>query len=200
MDANGNVVATASGQVNGTSTMTSPWGGADLTNASTPTILDAGTTTPTGAQTAQASVFAASLAVPLSSVSPPAPGCMEHYQDAKEMDLLNLSVQFIYRMDAYWCWDSSWHITKWNNGPVSWPKVAQFWKVDANCVGEDSTSCYGWYYSWHGSPTGGHYAHRQGQIEQDVPYIGVVIGYCYPSLQLWVNAGPWYSGTHSDGC
>jgi len=199
-DTNGNVVSVTSGEVNGTQGIASPYGSADTTNAGTPTILDPGTSAPTPSQVQTAITSNVFMSTLTGASSTPTPGCMTHYQDAKEMDVINVSVQFIYRMTAYWCWDNAWHITSWNNGPVSWPKVAYGWKVDENCVGKDSTSCYGWYYSWHGSPTGGHYAFRQGRIEQDIPLIGVVIGYCYPKLQLWVNAGPYWSGTHSDGC
>jgi hypothetical protein len=49
----------------------------------------------------------------------------------------------------------------------------------------------GWWYTWRGSPTGGHYSRRQGQIDNCIFKWGC-IGTHYPQIELWVNGnGAW---------
>lgn len=179
-DASGNVVGRASGQAPASGMISSPWGSADMTGWQNPTVTDP----PSGNDLISPSI---------------ASGCMSHDQQAKQTDITGLFVLFIYHLDAYWCWNSSWGITYWHGG-MHWSNVDASFHVLANCVGADQNSCYGWYYTWHGNPMGGHYTSRQGEIEQTAWPTPYVIGYCYPRNQLWVNAGPWYTGKSSAGC
>jgi hypothetical protein len=193
-DANGNVVATKSGVVAGGTVFSSPWGSADTTNAATATQTDVTSHDGTSDYSSGSSGGA-----PTSMA--PAPGCMDHTVTAEQDSLLGF-ILFQYKVKSHWCWNSSWGITVMHTG-ISWDNVDATFKVDANCAGNDAQSCYGWFYSWHGNPKGGHYTSRQGDIEQDIciPFIGCyTVGHCYPRVQTWVNAGPWYTGKPEAGC
>ena len=49
----------------------------------------------------------------------------------------------------------------------------------------------GWWYTWRGSPTGGHYSRRQGKIDNCIFRWGC-IGSHYPQIEMWVNGnGAW---------
>jgi len=49
----------------------------------------------------------------------------------------------------------------------------------------------GWWYTWRGSQTGGHYSRRQGKIDNCVLKWGC-IGTHYPQIEVWVNGnGAW---------
>ena len=49
----------------------------------------------------------------------------------------------------------------------------------------------GWWYEWRGSPTGGHYSRRQGEIDNCIFRWGC-IGSHYPQIEIWVNGnGAW---------
>jgi len=49
----------------------------------------------------------------------------------------------------------------------------------------------GWWYTWRGSPTGGHYSRRQGEIDNCIFKWGC-IGSHYPQIEMWVNGnGAW---------
>ena len=49
----------------------------------------------------------------------------------------------------------------------------------------------GWWYTWRGSPTGGHYSRRQGKIDNCILKWGC-IGSHYPQIEIWVNGnGAW---------
>ncbi len=49
----------------------------------------------------------------------------------------------------------------------------------------------GWWYTWRGSLTGGHYSRRQGKIDNCIFRWGCLWSY-YPQIELWVNGnGAW---------
>ena len=49
----------------------------------------------------------------------------------------------------------------------------------------------GWWYTWRGSPTGGHYSRRQGKIDNCFFKWGCIFSH-YPQIELWVNGnGAW---------
>jgi hypothetical protein len=49
----------------------------------------------------------------------------------------------------------------------------------------------GWFYTWRGSPTGGHYSRRQAKIDNCILKWGC-IGSHYPQIEIWVNGnGAW---------
>jgi hypothetical protein len=50
---------------------------------------------------------------------------------------------------------------------------------------------YGWYYSWAGTGSGGHFAHRDGSISNCILKYGC-ISTAYPYVDMWLNAnGAW---------
>ena len=49
----------------------------------------------------------------------------------------------------------------------------------------------GWWYTWRGSPTGGHYSRRQGEIDNCFFKWGCLFS-AYPQIEIWVNGnGAW---------
>jgi len=49
----------------------------------------------------------------------------------------------------------------------------------------------GWWYTWRGSLTGGHYSRRQGKIDNCILKWGCISSH-YPQIELWVNGnGAW---------
>jgi hypothetical protein len=49
----------------------------------------------------------------------------------------------------------------------------------------------GWWYTWRGSLTGGHYSRRQGKIDNCILRWGC-LGSHYPQIEVWVNGnGAW---------
>ncbi len=93
-------------------------------------------------------------------------------------------VAWRYHQVDHWCW--------------SYPRItclsigAGFYDVDGtSSTVNSSDNGYGWYYTWAGSPTGGHYAYRWGSISNCIFKVGC-IGTSYPYVEMWLNGnGAW---------
>jgi hypothetical protein len=93
-------------------------------------------------------------------------------------------VAWRYHQTVHWCW--------------SYPRItclsvgAGFYDVDGSSSRVNSSDDgYGWYYTWAGSDTGGHYSHRQGSVSNCIFKIGC-IGTSYPHVDMWINGnGAW---------
>jgi hypothetical protein len=92
-------------------------------------------------------------------------------------------VAWRYRQVDHWCWQYP-NITCLDIG-------SNFYDVDANGQVRYDGSGYGWYYTWSGGPFGGHYAHREGRIDNCVLKYGCIGSY-YPYVDVWLNGnGAW---------
>jgi hypothetical protein len=92
-------------------------------------------------------------------------------------------VAWRYHQVDHWCW--------------SYPRItclsigAGFYDVDGTSNVNWGDNGYGWYYSWAGSGTGGHYAHRDGSISNCILKYGC-ISTAYPYVDMWLNGnGAW---------
>ena len=92
-------------------------------------------------------------------------------------------VAFRYHQVNHWCWQYP-NITCLN---VS----SGFYDVDPSGQVRYDGNGYGWYYTWAGGPFGGHYAHRDGKIDNCILRYGCIGSY-YPYVDMWVNGnGAW---------
>jgi hypothetical protein len=92
-------------------------------------------------------------------------------------------VAWRYHQVDHWCWQYP-NITCLNIG-------SNFYDVDANGQVVYDSAGYGWYYTWSGGPFGGHYAHREGRIDNCVLHYGCIGSY-YPYVDMWLNGnGAW---------
>jgi len=95
----------------------------------------------------------------------------------------SLFVAFRYHQVNHWCWQYP-NITCLN---VS----SGFYDVDPSGQVRYDGNGYGWYYNWAGGPFGGHYAHRDGKIDNCILRYGCIGSY-YPYVDMWVNGnGAW---------
>jgi hypothetical protein len=92
-------------------------------------------------------------------------------------------VAWRYHQVDHWCW--------------SYPRItcldigAGFYDVDGTSNVNWGNNGYGWYYSWAGSATGGHYAHRDGSVSNCILKYGC-ISTAYPYVDMWLNGnGAW---------
>lgn len=93
-------------------------------------------------------------------------------------------VAWRYHQVDHWCW--------------SYPRItcltigAGFYDVDGlSSTVNSADNGYGWYYTWAGSGTGGHYADRWGSVSNCIFRVGC-FGTSYPHVEMWLNAnGAW---------
>jgi hypothetical protein len=130
---------------------------------------------------------------PASSVDAPvtarrlASCCSSSGSDTVSFELTKRSVlgfvAWRYHQVDHWCWQYP-NITCLDIG-------SNFYDVDANGQVRYDSQGYGWYYTWAGGPFGGHYAHREGRIDNCVLRYGCVGSY-YPYVDMWLNGnGAW---------
>lgn len=106
-------------------------------------------------------------------------------------DKTGWTVMWSYNVASHWEWGPSLSIFNMHTG-ISWDKGDSSWGHYENCIGQDTQSCYGWFYTWRGLSKGGHYSSRQGHIQQQVclPFIGCwVDADCAPRVETWVTGG-----------
>jgi len=88
----------------------------------------------------------------------------------------------------HWCW--------------SYPSItclsigSGFYDVDGQQNVNYDNHGSGWYYTWSGSGTGGHYAERQGSISNCVFHWGC-ISTSYPLVKIWLNGNGAWAGDGS---
>ena len=87
-------------------------------------------------------------------------------------------VAFRYHQVNHWCWQYP-NITCLN---VS----SGFYDVDPSGQVRYDSNGYGWYYTWAGGPFGGHYAHRDGKIDNCILRYGCIGSY-YPYVDMWIE-------------
>lgn len=118
----------------------------------------------------------------VSPVPASASGCATVDETQTWRSLVSTLAVFHHRV--YWCW--------------SYPKITG---VNVSCYATDvdqfvefvGCSGSGNYYTWSGSPQGGHYSFRQGTFKNCVPVLGC-IAWAYPWIKVWVNGnGAWTS-------
>jgi hypothetical protein len=92
-------------------------------------------------------------------------------------------VAWRYHQVDHWCW--------------SYPRITclsvagGFYDLDTFSSVNWAANGYGWYYSWGGSPTGGHYAHEDGSVANCVIHYGC-LSTSYPYVDMWLNGnGAW---------
>ncbi|HZR95670.1 MAG TPA: hypothetical protein VFA56_08240 [Gaiellaceae bacterium] len=95
-----------------------------------------------------------------------------------------LTVAWRYHQVDHWCWTYP-RITCLSIG-------AGFYDVDGTSSSVNyGDSGYGWYYTWAGSATGGHFAHRSGSVSNCIFKVGC-LGTSYPYVDMWLNGnGAW---------
>jgi hypothetical protein len=95
-----------------------------------------------------------------------------------------ISTLAVFHHRVYWCW--------------SYPRITG---VSVSCYSTNvdqlvtNLGCGGSgnYYTWSGSPQGGHYSFRQGAYKNCVPRLGCLAA-AYPWIRIWVNGnGAWTS-------
>ncbi len=80
----------------------------------------------------------------------------------------------------YWCW--------------TYPRIltstlsigSRFTNVDSQQVVNWDNHGYGYYYSWAGSPYGGHFSDRNGSVSNCIFRVGC-ISTSYPYVDIWIN-------------
>jgi len=113
--------------------------------------------------------------------------CSSSGSDTVSFELTKRSVlgfvAWRYHQVDHWCWQYP-NITCLDIG-------SNFYDVDANGQVRYDSQGYGWYYTWAGGPFGGHYAHREGRIDNCVLKYGCIGSY-YPYVDMWLNGnGAW---------
>jgi hypothetical protein len=89
----------------------------------------------------------------------------------------------------HWCW--------------SYPSItclsvgSGFYDVDGQQSVNYDDHGTGWYYSWSGAGTGGHYAERQGSVSNCIFRWGC-ISTSYPQVKIWLNGNGAWTGSGSD--
>jgi hypothetical protein len=105
-----------------------------------------------------------------------------------------LFVVYRYHVKRLWCWNYGHRVTSAST------KTPWFTDVDRNFrIVSESLSPHGWFYLWCcGDGRSGHYAWRQGQIENCILKYGC-IGTWYPTIEIFLHGnGTWHdrkSGT-----
>jgi len=109
-----------------------------------------------------------------------ASGCSTVDETLTWSSLISTLAVFHHRVS--WCWSYP-RITGVNVSCYS-TNVDQF-VTNLGCGGGGN------YYTWSGSPQGGHYSFRQGYYKNCVPVVGC-IAHAYPWVKIWVNGnGAW---------
>ena len=130
----------------------------------------------------------AGAALPTSGPAPLAccssSGCDTVDAYVTKKDWLGVQVVWRYHQVKHWCWSYP-RITTLSVG-------ARFSDVDwSSAVINFYDNGYGWYYTWAGSPAGGHYSYRQGSVSNCILRVGC-ISTSYPQIEIWVNGnGAW---------
>jgi hypothetical protein len=95
-------------------------------------------------------------------------------------------VAWRYHQVNHWCWQYP-NITCFN-------AASYFTDVDATGQVHYDSNGFGWYYTWAGGPSGGHYSHRGGRIDNCILRYGCISSY-YPYVDIWVNGNGAWSGS-----
>jgi hypothetical protein len=94
-----------------------------------------------------------------------------------------------------WCWTQGGY---YNMKITSMSIATYISHVDTCCIvyhGELAGSQHDYYYTWKGTPTGGHYSFRQGNVANCVLRYGCLATQ-YPWVRIWVNGNGAWSSTH----
>jgi hypothetical protein len=115
-------------------------------------------------------------------------GCGAHESILTAKDILKLFVVYKYHVKRYWCWNYGHRVTSAST------KTPWFTNLDPNFyVVSVSLSPHGWFYTWCcGDSRSGHYAFRQGQVNNCIFKYGC-IGTTYPTIEIWLHGnGTWH--------
>ncbi len=114
--------------------------------------------------------------------------CSSSGSDTVEFTVTKWSISSVfvawrYQQVSHWCWQYP-NITCFD-------ARGNFYNVDPNGQVRYDNNGYGWYYTWAGGPFGGHYAHREGRVDNCILRYGCIGSY-YPYVDMWVNGnGAW---------
>jgi hypothetical protein len=115
-------------------------------------------------------------------------GCGWLHAWLTEKDILGLFVVFKYHVRRSWCWNYGHRVTSAST------QTPWFTDVDPNfIIISVSLSPHGWFYTWCcGDGHSGHYAFRQGEIQNCILKYGC-IGTWYPTIEIFLHGdGTWH--------
>ena len=114
--------------------------------------------------------------------SPSNAGCAWLHSWLTAKDITGLFVVYKYHVRRNWCWKDGDHITSAST------ETPWFTDIDPNMnVISVSVSPHGWFYTWCcGDGRSGHYAFRQGKIENCVLKYGCLSTW-YPTIEIWLH-------------
>jgi hypothetical protein len=109
-------------------------------------------------------------------------GCAWYHAVLTKKSLLHLTVVFRYHVKRNWCWNYGHRVTSVST------ETPWFTDVDPNFqIIDKSISPHGWFYTWCcGDGRSGHYAFRQGRIDNCIFKYGCVGSY-YPTIEMFVH-------------
>jgi hypothetical protein len=114
--------------------------------------------------------------------SPSYSGCAWYHGVLTGKDITTLFVVYKYHVKRNWCWNYGHRVTSAST-TTPW-----FTNVDPNMyIRSVSISPHGWFYTWCcGDGRSGHYAFRQGQIENCILKYGCLSTW-YPTIEIFVH-------------
>jgi hypothetical protein len=109
-------------------------------------------------------------------------GCAWYHAWITAKDITGWFVVYKYHVRRNWCWNYGHRVTSVSTS-TPW-----FTDLDPNMyVRSVSLSPHGWYYTWCcGDGKSGHYAFRQGRIENCILKYGCISTW-YPTIEIWVH-------------
>jgi hypothetical protein len=109
-------------------------------------------------------------------------GCASVHAVLTAKDILRLFVVYKYHVKRYWCWNYGHRVTSASTN-TPW-----FTDLDPNMrIVSVSISPHGWFYTWCcGDSRSGHYAFRQGQIDNCILKYGCISTW-YPTIEIFVH-------------